>query len=223
MNAIPYADDPYEDDPLATPARPHRRFWGPATAALLALLLGAVGFFAGVRVEKGQLSSAGTGSAGRALSLAGTGSTTGSGRGSALAGGGTSSASGAGPGAASGAGPGAAGFRGLGAGGAGASFGTVSTIDGDTFYVTAAGGNTVKVSLSSATKITKSVGVSKSAVRPGDAVLIQGLKSADGTIQATSVSDSGARASATGSSRAGAATGGSGSAGSAVNQLFGGG
>ena len=41
-------------------------------------------------------------------------------------------------------------------------------IGGDTIYVTETSGNTIKVTLSSATKITKNVGVGKNDVRPGD-------------------------------------------------------
>ena len=91
----------------------------------------------------------------------------------------------------------------------------------------------VKVDLSSATKITKSVGVSKSAVRPGDTLVIQGLKESNGSISATSVTDTGAgaaRSAGGGAGGAGGAAGaggaggtGSSSAGSAVNSLFGGG
>jgi hypothetical protein len=210
MNSIPY-DTPEQDwdryEPeegegaFSLPGRPRRRFWGRGTAALLALLVGAVGFYAGVRVEKGQISSSPAAS-------------TGSGRALAALGAGAAGARGGG---------GAAGFRALaagGAGGAGASFGTVSSVAGKTVYVTDASGNTVKVNLSSATKITKSLGVSKSAVRPGDTVIIQGLKSSNGTIEATSLNDSGARSAGSGS---GASSGGSGSASSAVNSLFGGG
>jgi hypothetical protein len=217
MNTIPYEtaweghDEP-EDPGFALPPRPRRRFWGRGTAVLLALLVAAVGFYAGVRVEKGQIStssaSASTGAAGRAFGGLGGGSAARAGAGGA---------------------GGAAGFRALAAGGGfgggSSSFGTVSTVAGKYVYVTDASGNTVKVSLSSATKVTKSVGVSKSAVRPGDTVIIQGLKSSNGTIQATSLSDSGARSSGTGSGAGGASTsgGGSGSTSSAVNSLFGGG
>jgi hypothetical protein len=75
----------------------------------------------------------------------------------------------------------------------------------------------VKVMLSSATNVTKSQAVSKSALRPGDTVVVQGVKGSSGSISATSVSDTGARAGAGGSSGSG-----SGGAGAAVNSLFGG-
>src|SRR5207237_5013064 len=49
-----------------------------------------------------------------------------------------------------------------GGGGGGVSFGTVSSVNGNTIYLTEGSGNTVKVTLSSATKITKSQNTSKS-------------------------------------------------------------
>ena len=82
------------------------------------------------------------------------------------------------------------------------------------------------MTLSSATKITKSLGVSKHSLRPGDSVVIRGLKNSSGKVSATSISDSGA--SNAGSGATGGSSGSSGSSGSrgssgnaAVNQLFG--
>ncbi len=91
--------------------------------------------------------------------------------------------------------------RGL--GGGSASFGTVSSISGKTLYVTDTSGNTIKVTLSPATKVTKSVGVSAKSVHPGDTVVVSGIKGSGGTVQAATVSDSGARASSSGASGAG--------------------
>ena len=71
---------------------------------------------------------------------------------------------------------GAGGFPGAALGGGNASIGTVSSVDGNTIYITDTSGNTVKVTLSSATKITKSLGVSKHSLHPGDSVVIRGLK-----------------------------------------------
>jgi hypothetical protein len=108
---------------------------------------------------------------------------------------------------------GASGFAGRfggGAGGAGAnaSFGTVSSVDGSTIYLTDPTGNTVKVTLSSSTKLTKSLSVSKHSLHPGDAIVVQGVKNSGGTIVATSVSDQGARATGSGSGGGTAAGGG---------------
>jgi hypothetical protein len=75
----------------------------------------------------------------------------------------------------------------------------------------------VKVTLSPATKVTKSEGVPAKAVRPGDTVVVQGLRSTRGTVEAATVSDTGAG----GASGAGTARSRSGSASSAVGSLFG--
>src|SRR5579871_4697825 len=194
-----------EQDTLPLPGRPRRRLWGPASAILLALLVGAAGFYLGVRVEKGQVSGG---------SVAGGGSAVAS-RLAALAGGTRGSGAARAPGTAGGFAGGS--FARALAGGNG-SFGTVSAVHGNVIYLTDATGNTVKVTLSSATAITKSLGVSAKSVHPGDALVVQGLKRSDGSIVATSVNDSGARAgqgSGTGSSGSGSS-----SASSAVNSLF---
>jgi hypothetical protein len=220
MNAIPY-DRPeeewesYEDEYAADqqlPGRPRRQFFNRGTAVLGAVLLCAAGFYAGVRVEKGQMSSS-TSAGGRGLA----------GAAAASAG---SRAAGAGAGARAGGFAslfGGGGGSGAGTAGAGnSSIGTVSDINGNALYVTDASGNTVKVDLSSATKISKSVGVGKSAIRPGDAVVIRGVKNSNGALDATTVSDSGASPfGASSSSGSGSGGGGSTSASSAVRSLFG--
>ena len=227
MNAIPYDGpeeewDRYEDEQDAVlPGRPRRKVLTWWTAGLFALVLGAVGFYLGVRVEKNQLAN-GSSTAGFAAA-AGAGSRAGAGAGGAARSGAASRA-GAGTRAATFAGGGGAGFRGLfgGAGGAGAgAFGTVSDISGNSLYVTETSGSTIKVTLSSATKVTKNVTVGKRAVRPGDLVVVAGAKGGDGTVSATTVSDTGTSpAGAAGSSPGSSSTGTSGS--SAVNSLFGG-
>jgi hypothetical protein len=248
MSAIPYEGDQqdwdgYDDaDALAPPARRRRRFWGRGTAVLLGVILVAAAFYAGVRVEKAQISSspttlpsaaAGAGAAGARGGAGGLGSRfagagAGTGAGAGAGAGGAAGAAGAAAAAGGGAGGGGGGFagalRGGGLGGGNSSFGTASTIDGNTIYLTQpTTGNTIKVKLSSATKITKSVGVAKSALRPGDTLVIQGLKQSNGSISATSVSDSGARSAAGGSGGGGGGSGGGGSGGggAAVNSLFG--
>jgi uncharacterized protein DUF5666 len=221
MSAIEYDSeqegwDGYdEEQTLPFPGRRRRQFWGRGTAVLLALALAAIGFYAGIRVEKGQLASStttlGTGASGSAAGGRAARLGAGAGAGSSGAAGGRAAALGGG-----------GGFLG---GGGNASFGTVSSVNGNTIYVQTATGNVVKVTLSSATKLTKSQAVSKSALRPGDTVVVQGVTGSGGTISATSVSDSGARASAGGSGGSGSGgSGGSGSrgAGGAVNSLFGG-
>jgi Domain of unknown function (DUF5666) len=168
-------------DALVSPGGRRRRFFNRKTAALGVVVACAAGFLAGIEIEKSQVSgtaSAATVPAGNAGSAA--------------------TGSGARPGF--GLGGGGAG------GGGGASFGTVSSVDGNTIYLTEASGNTVKVTLSSATKITKSQSTSKSSLHPGDALVVQGATGKNGTLTATSVSDSGARASLPGG---GAGSGGS--------------
>ena len=218
MNAIPY-DTPEQEwdapeDAYELPGRPRRRFWGPGTAVVLALLLGVVGFYVGVRVEKGQLSSStstlGAGLGGAAARTS-AGARTGAGSASSAAG----RTSGFGRA-----------FAGGGAGGTNASVGTVSSVNGNAIYLTDFSGNTIKIRLTSGTKVTKNVSVSKKSVRPGDTIIVQGLKGSHGTITAASVTDSGARSSAFGGAAAGgggsgSGSGGSSSASSAVNSLFG--
>lgn len=220
MNAIPYEDrtedwDRYGDEGYdeALPGRPRRQFFNRWTAALLALLLGGVGFFVGVRVEKSQLSSS---SASSRLAAAASSAAAGSGTGAAGRTGAGRFARGSGGGAFAG---------GFGGAGGNASIGTVSSVNGNTIYVTDTSGNTIKVKLSGATKVTKSLSVAKGKIDPGDAVVISGVKGSGGTLNAATVSDTGARASAGGGSGSGSgsSTSSSNSASSAVSSLFGGG
>jgi hypothetical protein len=189
MSAIPHdnPDQPLDSlgqrqqttgvDALVTPGGTRRRFFNRKSAALGAVVVCAAGFLAGIEIEKSQVSgtaSAATVPAGNA--------------GSAATGAGTRAGFGLSGGGAGGGGTGAA------------SFGTVSSVDGNTIYVLQASGNTVKVTLSSATKITKSQSTSKSSLHPGDALVIQGATGKNGALAATSVSDSGARATRPGGS-----------------------
>jgi hypothetical protein len=204
MNAIPY-DAPEEEEwdtveDVALPGRPRHKVLTWWSAGLFALILCAAGFYAGVRVEKSQMAS--SSSTSNAFSTAAAGRT------------GTASRTGA------------TGFRaafgGAGAGG-GATFGTVSAVSGNSLFVTDTSGNTVKVTLSSATKVTKNVGVGKKAVRPGDLVVVSGAKGSNGTVSATTVSDSGASPAAGGGSGSSGSSRSGSSGSAAVNQLFGGG
>jgi hypothetical protein len=205
MSAIRY--EPREDqwegdeaqDRLVIPGRAPRRRLGRAGALLIALLVGAIGFYIGVRVEKGQIGSSSTAATG---TLAPTGAPAGfSGR------------TGASPL-----------FAGSGAAG-GSSVGTVASLDGRTIYVKTVSGNTVKVRLVSATKVSKSLSVSRNALRPGDSVVVQGASGSNGTLTATSISDTGASSTSssgstasgsTGTGAAGSTTGGSGSGSSSL-------
>ncbi|MHB8690697.1 MAG: DUF5666 domain-containing protein [Solirubrobacteraceae bacterium] len=201
-------DDQLEEAPL--PIRPRRKLLTPATATLAAIATAAGGFYAGVRVEKGQTS-------------------------------GSSAVAGLGGGGGGGGGAGAGGFARLrallggglgggGGGGGGGSAGTVSTVDGSTIYLSEATGNTVKVTLSSATKVSKSQSTSRHAVRPGDTIAVQGVTKPGGTIVATSVTDSGAGAApgvaaaggvgGSAGTGSGSGSGGAGGRAAALSSLF---
>jgi hypothetical protein len=237
MDAITYdqRDDgwqPYTERPDqgALPPRPRRQYLNKWTAALVAVITCAAGFYAGVRVEKGQSGGSTSSGAGGLAALAAAvrgasaGGSAGAGSSGARGAAGGASAGGTAGGAAAGAGAGTSASRGAGGfaggglaaalGGGSASFGTITTVKGDSLYVTGPTGNVVKVHLSSATKISKSLGVKRSALHPGDAVVIRGLTNSKGTMVATSVSDSGASAAGTGAARS------SSSGSSAVSSLF---
>lgn len=154
------------DDPQDLPARPRRRLLTPLTGALLAALLLAGGFLAGVVVEKGQASS---------TSSAGATGTSAAGRFGRLAG------AGAGGGAGSAASGGFAGARG------GATVGQVAFIQGTTLYVRDAQGNTVKVTTSPGSTVTKSVKSSTKGIHPGETVVVTGTAGSGGVVAAESI------------------------------------
>ena len=191
------------------PVRPRRPFLNRWSAGLMALTLGAVGFYVGVRVEKSKFpatSSATGGSSAFARLFGGAG--------------GTSTTSTTGSGSLASRFSGAGGFAGaFGGANSNATVGSVSSVNGKTIYVTSTSGNTVKVKLSGQTTITKSLSVKRSKIYPGDEVVIQGVKGKGGTVTATSLTDSGARS--TGGSTSSSSN--SSSSSSVVSSLFGGG
>lgn len=177
MSAISYHNpeqnlDTPESEPPMTPSRPRRRFLNRRSAVLAAVATCAAGFYTGVRVEKSQLTSSTS-----SVTAAATGRTGAAATGRTGAGGF----------------PGAAGFGAGGGTGGDASAGTIASVDGNTIYLMESSGNTIKVKLASGTKLTKSLSVAKSSLSPGDTVVIQGVKGANGTVTATSISDSGVR------------------------------
>jgi len=213
MNANPEPHGPaepdfdeydYEDEGFGDtlPVRPRRPFLTKWTAGLMALVLGAVGFYVGVRVEKSKIPA--TSSAGSALSRLFSGA------------GGTTSRTGAGGFASRFGGA----FAGL---GGNETIGSVSSVNGNTLYVTETSGNTVKVKLSGDTTISKSESVSKAKIYPGDQVVITGTTGSGGTVDATQVSDSGASStsSTSSSSSSSAPSSSGGNASSAISSLFG--
>jgi hypothetical protein len=167
--------EPVEDDgvwieePRELPSRPRRRLLTPTSGALMAMLLTAGGFVAGVLVEKGQTSSRSSAGGAGAGAAARFGRLRGSATGSGASGG--SSASG--------------GFAG--AGGSGATIGQVVFTQGATLYVTNTQGNTVKVTTSPGSTVTKSVKASAKSIHPGETVIVTGTTGADGAIGAESI------------------------------------
>jgi hypothetical protein len=220
--------DTHQGEPESPlPRRARRQFFNRRTAALGAVVTCAIGFYAGIRVEKSQLSSSssagslGSGAASGARAAARAGGFAGlTGRGAAGSGGAARAGGSPGSGGAGAAG----GFGGAGGGAAGTSFGTVSSLNGKTLDVTDASGNTVKVKLTSSTKITKNQSVGRKAIRPGDTIIVTGGQGSGGSTTAASVTDSGNRSSGSGGSGSGSGGSGSGgsgsSSGSAVGSLF---
>jgi hypothetical protein len=201
-------DEADEADEL--PPRPRRRLLTPIPLALLAALLIAGGFIGGVQVQKGQetpTSAAGATSAvaSRFAALRGRAST------------GTGTSSGEAPTG----GAGAGGSPGAGAGASRPTTGTVAYLAGDTLYVTNPEGNTVKVSTSAATRVTKSVKANVDGIHPGETVTVTGAASG-GAVTAESISVGSASAGLAGLFGGPASKGNrGGSAASAAPQLFG--
>ena len=208
MNAIPYDGpeeewDSYEDEPdVALPGRPRRKVLTWWSAGLFALILGAVGFYVGVRIEKNQLANSTLDQrvlgAARAPGPARARRRRHRARRAAHRRGGSHGrrpAAAARASAACSAAP-AARVAAPRSARSAASAATHSSSP-DT------SGNTVKVTLSSATKVTKNVTVGKKAVRPGDLVTVAGAKGSNGTVSATTVNDTGASPAAAASSGSG--------------------
>jgi hypothetical protein len=195
---------------LPPPVEPRRRSRvNIATAVLAALVFAAGTFYAGVRVEKSKAKTSTTGSLAAAFSrFAGA-------RGAGAAGG--TGARGTGTGAGAGAG-GAAGA------GAGVTVGTVKLVDGNNVYVTDTSGGITKVAVGSSATVTVSSSGKVSDVKPGDTVIVRGAAGSDGTVNATSLSDSGAGGAAAGGfgGFGGGGFGGGGGAGGATTPTTGG-
>ncbi len=226
QTVIQEEEDQWAQEPMdELPPRPRRRLLGtgssPVPLALLGVLLIACGFIGGVLVEKGQTSSpsggAAAGLASRLAALRGAG-----GAGSTATGGASSSSTGAaGTGGGSAAGGGFAGrFGGL---AGGATIGEVSYVSGNTLYVVDAEGNTVKVTTSPASAITKTVKADLHGIHPGETVVVRGPKGSGGAVSAESISvgaEAGGLSSLFGGG-GGARGGGGGSAGGGGPALFG--
>jgi hypothetical protein len=167
------------EDLLATPpvtddlgaqlaARPPRATLPKLTLALAAAVLIGAGFLGGLTAGK---SSASTGSGGLPAGLA-----------SGFPGGGGLPSGGTRGGSAQGAGGG--GFAG------GGTVGTIKLVDGHTIYVQTFSGSIIRVSTSGSTRIQVSATGTVKDLQPGQAVVVQGSKRSDGSVAATSVSQS---------------------------------
>jgi hypothetical protein len=165
----PMVDDEDNIDDFVAPRR--RRVVPSATWALLFALVGGGGFLAGVKAQHSQASST---SSVAALASA---FRNGGGRGAAGNGAGTGGAGGQ---------------------GAGATVGQVKLVDGDNVYVSDAQGNVVKVHVGSTATVSITQSATVADLKAGANVLVRGAAGADGTVEATSVSDLGAGAGAGG-------------------------
>jgi hypothetical protein len=93
---------------------------------------------------------------------------------------------------AAGNGAGSGGAGGGGGQGAGATVGQVKLVDGDNVYVSDAQGNVVKVHVGSTATVSITQSATVADLKAGANVLVRGAAGADGTVEATSVSDLGA-------------------------------
>jgi len=167
--AGPATMDP--EDLLATPpvaddlgaqlaARPPRAKLPKLTLALAAAVLIGAGFLGGLTAGK---SSASTGSGSLPAGLAG-----------GFPGGGSLPSGG----------PGAGGS------GTGGTVGTIKLVDGHTIYVQTFSGSIIRVSTAGSTRIQVSATGTVKDLQPGQTVVVQGSKRSDGSVAATSVSQS---------------------------------
>lgn len=139
-----------------------------ATVGLAALVLAAGAFYAGVRLEKTHAKSSTNSNLAAAFSrFAGAGGTRTTGTG----------AGGSGTGS---------------AGAAGVTFGQVKLVDGKNVYVTDSSGGITKVVIDTKSTITVSKPGKVADVKPGDTVVVRGTPAKDGSVTATSFTDSGA-------------------------------
>lgn len=79
------------------------------------------------------------------------------------------------------------GFGGAQAPQADATTGEVSSVDGSTFYVRDAGGNTIRVRAGEQAKVSRNAVTDAEAIHPGDTVVVTGRTASSGTVVATSV------------------------------------
>ena len=152
------------DDMEEMPTRASRRIVTAWTVVFAALVVAGAGFVAGIQMEKHNAPAAAASGLPPGLrSLANGGAFTG---GQLLCGARTARAD---------------------AGTAGTT-GKVKLVDGANVYITTSDGSTVKVATSSSSKVRKSVDAAVSDLKAGDTIVVQGTTGADGTIAASSIS-----------------------------------
>jgi hypothetical protein len=191
---------PQVDEEL--PRRRRARILTPFTVMLMFIVFAAAGFVAGALVEKHQTKSA---------TIVGAAATGGFGPAAS-----TSGATGA-----SGANGAPSRLGGLFGGGSAGTIGTVTDIKGRTLYVTTTAGTMVEVLTTSTSKITKTESVGKSTIRPGDSVVVSGITATNGTVTASTVSDSGSASSSGGISSLFGAGSATTTSGGSSSSLFG--
>jgi hypothetical protein len=151
-----------EEWPARGPAKGIRLGW--PVAVLLVLLLGGGGIWGGAALQRSQGSGSSTSSLASAIaSRFGASRTSGGGTGR---------------------------FGGFGGGSStAAATGTVTEVKGSTLYVTNAAGNLVVVTLTPSTTVTRNAKTTINGLEPGDTVIVQGTKSKNGSVTASSVAD----------------------------------
>ena len=74
----------------------------------------------------------------------------------------------------------------------------MTDIVGKTLYVTTSSGSLVAVKVSSSTTVDRNASTTLSGLKPGDSVTVQGAKEKNGSVQATSISDTAKGVTSTG-------------------------
>ena len=159
------------DDPDEMPTRASRRVVTAWTLVFAAFLLAGAGFVAGIQMEKRNAPAAAALPPGLAAFA--------SGRANGLFDGGGAARNSGVTGAAN---PGASATE---------TTGTVKLVDGANVYVTTSDGSIVKVTTTPTSKVATTTAAAVSDLKAGDTVVVQGATSADGSVAATSITQTG--------------------------------
>ena len=165
------------DEPDEMPTRASRRVVTAWTMVFAALVLAGVGFVAGIQMEKhNEPPTTGLPAGLAAFANARNGAFPGAG---AFANRGANAATNTGAAGANGAtqAPASSGTT-----------GQIKLVDGSNIYITTSDGSTVEVTTTPTSKVTKSVAGAVGDLKAGDTVTVQGAAGSDGTIAATSIS-----------------------------------